>query len=108
MDAVESYTGLHKNMAAKYKLTRGSHIHNGKTFKVGDEVPLTENQFKSFRDRFEPIGKEEKKSEKSEFDSYKVDELKDALEALEVEIPEGAKKADLVELLEEHSPSGDE
>lgn len=42
----------------------------------------------------------------NDFSKWKVDELTEALEGSGVEIPDGAKKADLVLLAEEHIANG--
>lgn len=90
----------------KYTVLVGTHYHGGKCYKQGDEVPLTEKQFKMFANKFELSDGKKAKASKTDgevsedFNDYKVDELKEMLEVLEIDIPEGSKKADLVALLE--------
>jgi len=79
-------------------------LHDGTRYDAGATVAMTEAQAKSLLER----GTLTPAAESSPVEAMTVPELTEALEKLGVEIPKGAKKADLVALYEAAVKAGDE
>lgn len=75
----------------------GDRFENGNTYKsseIKDVAPeIVEQCF---------ISVDEEKSEAIQYETMNVDELKEALTALDIEIPENSKKKDLLNLLKQN------